>query len=82
MNILETIVAEKREEAQKLGKVSLSRSALAQAMVSRGDKRDFLAALRNPKVGRVALIAEVKKASPSAGVICADFDPRADREAV
>jgi indole-3-glycerol phosphate synthase len=75
MTILETIVAEKRQEVARLPKQAVSVSELQSAIRSHGERRDFLQALRMPKIGSVALIAEVKKASPSAGVICPNFDP-------
>ncbi len=75
MNILDTIVEEKKREIERLPKRAISGADLKSALAARGDRRDFFGALRKPKRGNVALIAEVKKASPSAGVICADFEP-------
>jgi indole-3-glycerol phosphate synthase len=75
MNILDTIAAQKRIEAARLPEAQLSSAVLSAALARRGGRRDFLAALRHPRRGTMALIAEVKKASPSAGVICPDFDP-------
>jgi indole-3-glycerol phosphate synthase len=73
--ILETIVEEKKREVARLPQRSLSVADLKAALLARGARRDFTRALREPKSGPVALIAEVKKASPSAGVIRPDFDP-------
>jgi indole-3-glycerol phosphate synthase len=72
MNILDTIVAQKRREVALLPDRRITAAAIRAA---RREPRDFAAALRQPKRGPLALIAEIKKASPSAGVICADFDP-------
>ena len=75
MTVLDTIVEEKRREIARLPRQAVSVSSLQAAFLARGRPRDFIGALRRPKHGSVALIAEVKKASPSAGVICPNFDP-------
>ena len=75
MSILDTIIEEKRRELSRAPQRTVSIADLKAALRSRGDERDFFGALKKPKTGPVALIAEVKKASPSAGVICPDFDP-------
>jgi indole-3-glycerol phosphate synthase len=80
MNILDTIVEQKKREVAMLPERVLAAGDLRDALLERGERRDFLAALHHGSrftdhVSRIALIAEVKKASPSAGVICKDFDP-------
>ncbi len=75
MNILDTIVEQKRREIARLPQRAVSGASLRSAFQQRGHRRDFVSALRKSSAGSIALIAEVKKASPSAGVICADFDP-------
>src|SRR5215475_2413418 len=79
-NILDTIVEEKKREITRLPARLIAAGDLRDAMLEHGERRDFLGALRNVSrftfhASRLALIAEVKKASPSAGIICKDFDP-------
>jgi len=71
MNILDKIVAQKRIEVAGLPETPISAELLRRF----GPRRDFWGALKKPRRPGPALIAEVKKASPSAGVICEDFDP-------
>jgi indole-3-glycerol phosphate synthase len=72
MSILDEIVASKRQEVAAARRRFPLDELEAQA-ASAPPVRDFRAALEGP--GPIQLIAEVKKASPSAQVIRADFDP-------
>ncbi|MFN4261025.1 MAG: indole-3-glycerol phosphate synthase TrpC [Gemmataceae bacterium] len=72
MTILDEIVARKRREVEQAQAQTPERELESQ-LATAPPARDFFAALNVP--GRIRVIAEVKKASPSAGVIRADFDP-------
>ena len=75
MNILDEIVEQKKREVAQLPAWPITAGSLRAAMIARGQPRDFERALRKSREHGLGLIAEVKKASPSAGVICQDFDP-------
>src|SRR4051794_7334445 len=70
--ILDEIVASKRREVAA-SRLRMPLEEMEVQAASAPPVRDFRAALAGP--GPIQLIAEVKKASPSAGVIRADFDP-------
>ena len=74
-DILDQIIAVKREEvAAAIKKVPLA--AMREDAESRVLTRDFVGALRAKiAAGQAAVIAEIKKASPSKGVIREDFIP-------
>src|SRR4051794_38754023 len=79
MTILEQIIETKRQEVAAR-KVATPVEALQAAIASLGRPRNFFHAVsKDPREGphpkALNLIAEVKKASPSAGLIRPDFDP-------
>ncbi|NBB25372.1 indole-3-glycerol phosphate synthase TrpC [Porphyrobacter sp. SLTP] len=76
MNKLEEICATKREEVAAR-QHAVSDAQLAEAARLQSAPRGFEAALRARAASGYALIAEIKKASPSKGLIRADFHPAA-----
>ena len=77
IDILERILAVKREEVAA-AKAAKPLAALRAEAMAQAPARDFTGALRaRIAAGKAAVIAEIKKASPSKGVLREDFRPGA-----
>ncbi len=76
VDILNKIAAYKRAEVQKL-KAQTTRDQLESMAAIQPEPRGFLRALKQTANKGPALIAEIKKASPSKGLIRKDFQPAA-----
>ncbi|MGI8724474.1 MAG: indole-3-glycerol phosphate synthase TrpC, partial [Methyloceanibacter sp.] len=76
-DVLDKILAYKRVELE-IAKEAVPSAALRKRTDTASPGRPFAGALRAKlSKGEIALIAEIKKASPSKGLIRADFDPPA-----
>jgi len=73
-NILDKIIADKRDEV-RARQSQTSLNELKQQVCSLARCRNFYKAVTRPNRRGINVIAEVKKASPSAGLIREDFDP-------
>lgn len=73
-NILDKIIADKRDEVRRR-RAQVSLEQLKQRVAGMTKCRNFYKAVTKPNLRGLNVIAEVKKASPSAGLIRADFDP-------
>lgn len=73
-NILDRILKTKRKEVDELHNRTDFATILAEAR-RMPPSRDFFSAIAKPATRGVSLIAEIKKASPSKGLIRENFDP-------
>ena len=78
-DILKKILDVKADEvaaAKKIQSLSSLRHAVEQDVAARAELRDFEASLRGKiAAGKAGVIAEIKKASPSKGILREDFQP-------
>lgn len=76
-DILQRILARKREEVEA-ARAAVPMARMAQAARAAPPPRDFVAAIEAKVAsGQAAVIAEIKKASPSKGLLRENFDPAA-----
>lgn len=74
-DILKKILARKAEEINER-KLNITEKTLQQRAKDSGPTRGFNRAIQETlSKGKPAVIAEIKKASPSAGIICQNFNP-------
>ena len=73
-NVLDEILANKRAEVERIRAerpLDIIKAMPGYAL----PRRNFFGAVAVPRGGRPNLIAEIKRSSPSAGLISPDFDP-------
>ncbi len=74
MNILDRIVERKKEEIAE-ARQKISEAELRSEAEDRRSQRPFMKVLEKPGADGIHIIAEIKRASPSKGLICPDLVP-------